>query len=124
MNQEQFISTIAIIVVAAMTVVWLLRRAKFRRARNWPTANGQTESTSVILKSGGGQPGAAAYFAEVKYSYTVQGHTYYGGLRRRFILRGRADRWIAGYANNNSLIVRYNPNTAADSVLIESDRVS
>ena len=35
-----------------------------------------------VLKSGGGQPGAAAYYAELKYSYTVQGQTYSSRLSR------------------------------------------
>ena len=74
----------------------------------------------MTLKSDGGQP---AYYAELKYFYTVQGQTYFGGLRRRFILKQRADKWIAGFANSKVLTVRHNPEKAKDSILLESDHI-
>ena len=123
LNQENFVMAISFAFVGAVVVFWLLKRAKLRRAHNWPTEVGHVESTAVVLKSGGGQPGAAAYYAELKYSYTVQGQTYSGGLSRRFILKGRADKWIAKYANGEPLTVRYNPGKAKDSVLLDTDNL-
>jgi hypothetical protein len=122
-NQDQVISAIAVLVLATLTALWLMRRAKMRRASDWPTEVGHVESTAVTLESGGGQPGSAAYYAELKYSYAVRGQTYFGGVRRRFILKGRADKWIAGFAKSKVLTVRYNPEKARDSVLLESDHV-
>ena len=81
-NQDNIVMAISFVVVAAFVVFWLVKRAKLWRAQSWPIGVGRVESTAVVLKSGGGQPGAAAYYAELKYSYTVQGHTYSGGLSR------------------------------------------
>ncbi len=122
-NQDNIVMAISFVVVAAFVVFWLLKRAKRRRAQSWPTEVGHVESTAVVLKSGGGQPGAAAYYAELKYSYTVEGQTYSGGLSRRFILKGRADKWIAQYGNSDPLTVRYNPAKAKDSVLLDTDNL-
>jgi hypothetical protein len=123
-DQDQVISAISALVLAILTALWFMGRAKLRRARNWPTVQGRIESTSVTLKSGGGQPGSAAYYAEVKYSYTVQEQTYFGSLRRRFILKGRADKWVETYSKANVLMVRYNPQKIKDSVLLKNDQVS
>jgi len=122
-NQDNIVMAISFVVVAAFVVFWLLKRAKLRRSQSWPTEVGRVESTAVVLKSGGGQPGAAAYYAELKYSYTVQGQTYSGWLSRRFILKGRAEKWIARYGNNDPLTVRYNPAKARDSVLLDTDNL-
>jgi hypothetical protein len=121
-NQDQVISAISFLVLATLTALWLMKRAKLRRARNWPTVLGRIDSTSVTLKSGGGQPGSAAYYAEVKYSYTVQEQTYFGSLRRRFILKGRADKWVETYSKAKVLTVRYDPQKIKDSVLLENDQ--
>src|SRR6266702_8850738 len=104
-NQDQVIFAMPVLTLATLTAIWLMRRAKLRRARNWPTMQGRIESTSVTLKSGGGQPGSAAYYAEVKYSYTVQEQTYFGSLRHRFSLKGRADKWAERYSKGNALTV-------------------
>ena len=41
----------------------------------------------------------------------------------QFILKDRADKWIAKYANTDSLTVRYNPDKAKDSVLLDTDNL-
>src|SRR6266567_3471458 len=123
-DQDLAISAVSVLVLATLTALWLMRRAKLWRARNWTTVQGRIESTSVTLQSGGGQPGSAAYYAEVKYSYTVQEQTYFGSLRHRFILKGRADKWAERYSKGNALTVRYNPEKIKDSVLLENDQVS
>ena len=145
-NQDNIVMAISFILVAAFVVFWLLKRAKLRRARSWPSEVGRVESTAVVLRSGGGQPGAAAYYAELKYSYTVQGQTYSGGLSRRFILKGRADKWIGKYTNHQALSIRSHqgerfgpvgartagelkmnrvePNQQSASVLLRQDRLA
>jgi hypothetical protein len=121
MNQDQVIFAGSILVLSILTALWLLRRAKLRRARNWPTVAGHVESAAVTLNSGGGQPGSAAYYADLTYSYHLQGQGHRGNLRRRFILKAAADKWIAKYTSSDALTVRYNPAKARDSVLLESD---
>jgi hypothetical protein len=121
-NANNFFLLLSLLVLGVFFAAWLLRRAKRRRARIWPSEQGQVLSANVVLKSDGGQPGSAAYYAQLEYSYTVHGQTYLGRLRRRFILKGRADKWIESFARNGVLTVRYNPQKAQDSVLLESDR--
>jgi hypothetical protein len=123
MNQDQVITVCSILVLAAMLTAWVLRRAKLRRARRWPVAPGEIQSAEVTLKAGSGQPGSAAYFAEIRYSYRVQGKTYLGRSRRRFLFKGRADKWVAEHSKQD-LPVRYNPSKFSDSVLLEQDRMS
>ena len=123
-NQDQVITTISILVLAILTALWLMRRMRLQRARNWPTMQGRVETTSVTLESGGGQPGSAAYYGEVKYSYTVQQQTYFGSARCRFMLKGRANKWIERYSKGNALTVSYNPQKFEDSVLLENDKLS
>ena len=60
----------------------------------------------IPLKTGTGQPDSAAYFAEVRYSYRVQGITYQGHLGKRFLMKGRADRWVSGHPRQD-LCVRH-----------------
>lgn len=121
MDQNQFIFACSILTLGVMAGLWLLRRAKMRRARHWPIVAGHIESSAVTLTSGGGQPGSAAYYAELKYTYRVQGQLHRGSLRRRFMLKGAAENWIARYANCNSLTVRFDPAKVHDSVVLESD---
>lgn len=121
MNHDLVIFACSILVLAVMAVLWLMRRRKLRRARNWPMTAGRVESAAVILESGGGQPGSAAHCAHLKYSYQARGQTYGGSMRRRFMLKGAADKWIARFANGTPLTVRYNPSNVHDSVLLEAD---
>ncbi len=120
-NQDQVLFAITVLTLVTLTALWILRRTKMRRARNWPTEVGHVESADVVLKSDGGQP---AYFAELNYSYTVHGQTHFGSAGRRFMLKGRADQWVEGSAKGNALTVRFNPEEAEDSVLLEIDQVS
>lgn len=121
MNQDLVIFVSSILVLGVMAALWLLRRAKLRRAQNWPIVGGRLESAAVTLKSGGGQPGSAAYYAELKYSYEARGQVYRSALRRRFMLKGAAENWIARYANRIPLTVRYDPSRVHDSVVLDSD---
>lgn len=101
---------------------WILQRRKYRLAASWPVQMGHLESSRVVLESGGGQPGAAAYYAELRYSYAVQGTRYSGFVRRRFIRKQSAEGWTRRFTNSDMLTVRYSPNTPADSVLREEDQ--
>ncbi|HMG85520.1 MAG TPA: DUF3592 domain-containing protein [Terracidiphilus sp.] len=113
--------TISILFLTGVAALWLRKRLRMKQARSWPTATGAVAATSVTLRSGGAQPGSAAYYAEIRYSYVVAGQNYPGTLRQRFILKGRADKWIENYANCKQLTVRYNPRKTKDSLLLADD---
>lgn len=102
---------------------WILQRLKVRRAAAWPVEVAHMQSSGVALSSGGGQPGAAAYYAELRYSYTVQGTSHEGSVRRRFMRKESAEAWIQKFTTADVLTVRYNPGNPADSVLLEGDQV-
>src|ERR1700722_6762820 len=119
--QNMFWFTISILFMAGAATLWPRKRLPLKHARSWPPAHGKVVATSVILRSGGAQPGSAAYYAEVKYSYIIEGQSYLGTLRQRFILKGRADKWIENYANGKPLTVKYNPRKTKDSVLLAED---
>jgi len=56
-------------------------------------------------------------------SYMVQGQSYPGGLSRRFILKGRADKWIGRYTNDQPSSIRYNPTKAKASARFERQQL-
>jgi hypothetical protein len=64
----------------------------------------------------------SAFAAEVDYSYAVEGATFSGRLRRDFMRKNSADKWVGNYKNGLPLTVRYNPKNSKDSVLLESDQ--
>lgn len=111
---------ISIVVLAALAAVWILKQIKLKRARTWPTAGGRVESNQVRLEGSGTQQ--AKHVAVITYSYSVQGAAYRGLLRRSFMLHGSAHKWADAYAEGRDLLVRYNPNNAKDSVLLEREQ--
>lgn len=119
MSSEQIELLISIAVIAAVAVYLIGRAMKRSQARTWPMEQGRVESTAVRLEGSSTQQ---AYYAEVRYSYTVQGQSYSGQLRRRFMRKGSADKWIAGYAQGRPLTVRYNSKNARHSMLFEREQ--
>jgi hypothetical protein len=119
-DQNMLWLLISIGVLAVMAIFWLRQVLKRRRARTWPTGQGRVDSTAVGLVGSGTQQ--SKFVAEVRYSYTVEGRNYSGVLRRSFMRKGSADKWIGDYPNGRTLIVRYNSNKARDSVLFEREQ--
>ncbi len=113
---------ISLAVLTILAVFWVLKRMKLRRARTWPALFGRMDSSAVRLHSNGAQPGGSQFIAEIKYSYSVQGQKYSGSMRRSFLLKGKADRWIGNYAHGQPIMIRYNPDKHADSVLFEDEQ--
>ncbi|MGC2108221.1 MAG: DUF3592 domain-containing protein [Candidatus Korobacteraceae bacterium] len=111
---------ISIIVLLAFAAVWILKQIKLKRAHAWPTAGGKVESTQVRLEGSGTQQ--AKHVAVITYSYSVQGAAHTGLLRRGFMLHGSAHKWADAYVEGRNLLVRYNPNNAKDSVLLEHEQ--
>lgn len=121
-NQQNIVLAISIAVLAVGATLFVLKRIKLRRARSWPTEAGRVESTSVTLETSGSPPNmSSAHVARLTYSYSAQGAHYSGVLRRQFVLKGSADKWIGKYASGAPLSIRYNPNNAKDSVLFENE---
>jgi hypothetical protein len=81
---------------------------------------GQVDGTQVRLEGSGAE--SSAFIAIVRYSYCVNGVAYFGNLRRRFMRQNSADKWTETYQAGRSLVVRYNPTNAKDSVLLETEQ--
>jgi hypothetical protein len=122
-NTDTWVSILCILAGVVVFGRWILQRRKYRLAASWPVELGRLESSRVVLSTSGGQPGvAAAYYAELKYSYAVQGTSYSGLARRRFIRKESAESWVQRFTTSNMLTVRYSPDAPADSVLREEDQ--
>ncbi len=104
-------------VVAA--ALWIRSRLRLRRARTWPERKAQVVSSRVRLEGSGTEQ---RYIAEVTYSYALGAVTYFGSLRRNFMLHGRAQAWTGGYSIGRMVRVRCNPANPKDSVLFEKDQ--
>ena len=109
----------SIVVLACFAAGWIYRRVRRSRARTWPQREGRITSTDVRLEGSGGQQ---AYIADIRYSYTVDGAAYNGHLRRRFLLHNSAHKWVDGYSNRHSVMLRYNPQDVSDSMLLETEQ--
>jgi len=122
-NQQNIILAVSIVVLLAAAVIFVLTRLRLRRARTWPTQAGKVESTAVKLETSGSPPNmSSAHVATVTYSYAVEGAAYSGTLRRRFVLKGSADKWIGKYSSGSPLTIHYNPANATDSVLFDDEK--
>ena len=120
-NQNNFLLVLSILVLGVFMGRWLQQRSKQRRARSWPTVEGKVNSAGVRLEKQG--ENQSALIAEVGYSYSLNGETSAGVLRRTFFIANRASRWINAYPGGRSVAVRYNPKNGKDSVIDERDRV-
>ncbi len=90
-----------------------------RKARSWPIAQGRVHSADWRQP----RTGTNRYFlAHVSYYYFVDGHFYSGYHRRSFSKAAAAAEWVKGMLGA-SLEVRYNPQNAAKSLLLEGDSV-
>ena len=120
---DSWVSILCILAGAVVFGRWILQRRKYRLAATWPVELGHLDSSRVVFESGGGQPGvASAYYAELNYSYAVEGARYSGMARRRFIRKDSAENWLQRFTNSNMLTIRYSPKAPADSVLREEDQ--
>jgi hypothetical protein len=119
-NQDTFWLIVSIAVLAVLALVWLLKKRKRRLARSWPTEAGHVDSTALRLQKTGAT--SSQWVAEVHYSYAVRGAACAGKLRRSYVLKGSAEKWIGNYRSDVPLIVRYNPDKAGDSVVLEEEQ--
>ena len=122
MQQDVIWSVLSIVVLAIVLGMWVMKRLKIRRSHNWPAEAGRVEATDLRLESRGGTQ--SVFVAAVKYSYSFEGSTYFGWLRRNYMLRDSAEKWLANFPDGRSLLVRRNPKTPSDSVLNEREQSS
>lgn len=120
MNQNNLWLIISLMVLAAIVAAWIYKRVRIRRAHDWPMGEGKVEETHVRLEGSGTQ--SSAFVALVTYSYSVIGVAHGGNLRRRFMRKNSADKWAETYQAGRSLVVRFNPANAKDSVLLEAEQ--
>jgi len=111
-----------VLIIAAAAVYWVRKQMKLRRARTWPKESGRVDSTSLTMEETG--ENQHAWFAMVNYSYSIANAPYSGFVRRRFILKKSADKWIAIYPNGASLAIRYDPVNPKDSVIFDDDQTA
>lgn len=110
-----FVLVIFLAVLAERGWQWLRRR----KARAWPLAQGRVHSAAWRQP----RTGTNRYFlADVSYYYFVDGHFYAGYHRRSFSRADDASAW-AGSMLGASIQVRYNPQTHANSLLLEEDLI-
>lgn len=115
----------AIIAGVIITALWMWQRARLKRARTWPMVTGKVYSTEVQLKNTGSGPNgiqSSAYFVTVTYSYSAQNESYSGRLRRKFMSEKRAEGWAENYPADRSLLIHYNPQKAAKSIVFEDEQ--
>ena len=121
MTSNDFWFALSLIGAAGFAAYWLFQRVRRRRARTWPRETGRVNSTTIRLERRGDYQ--SVHVAEVSYSYAIGAQSYSGQLRRTFLLRGRAEKWIDGYREGAPVSIRYNAKDARDSLLFEDEQV-
>ena len=112
-------SLVGLLIVAVVVGRRWLRR---HRATQWPSHPARVVSTALKLESRGGDQ--SAYAATVSYAYDVDDRCYQGQILRQFLLKGSADKWLAGYPVGRYVVVHRNPSAAADSMLFDRERAT
>lgn len=120
MNQNLVWFVLSAVVLAVLFVLWIMKRNRLRRARSWPIVLGTVTSSVVRVESYGERQ--STLVAEVTYSYSLNGESAAGVLRRNFLIPGHADRWAGSYPVGSSVTIRYNPENSKDSVMDENDQ--
>jgi hypothetical protein len=96
----------------------LLRLIKENRSNAWPVVNGSVESSSC--------PGLGHYpSAEVVYTYTTEGKSYWGVHKRAFFWsKSSAKDYADRFTPASYLVVRYKPGEPMKSVVRYWDQFS
>jgi len=121
MNSNMIWPAIAIVLLALAFGGWFRKRIERKRARSWPLAIAQVESSEIHLEGGGTDQ--MRYLADLVYAYDLQGETHSGRVRHSFMLHGRARRWRERFQVGRSLNIRYDPANIGHSVMFEDEQV-
>lgn len=119
-KQELFWLSISILLLAAALVLWLLKRQRLRKARSWPAQMGKIVSTDVRWESRGDKN--SVYVAEAVYVFELDGSSHSDKIRRTFMFKGKAEKWVSNYPQGRPVTVHYNPEKYADCVMFEDEQ--
>lgn len=119
-KQELFWLSISILLLAAALVLWLLKRQRLRKARSWPVQMGKIVSTDVRWESRGDKN--SVYVAEAVYVFELDGSSHSDKIRRTFMFKGKAEKWVSNYPQGRPVTVHYNPEKYADCVMFEDEQ--
>ena len=93
----------------------LWRRIRYRGSATWPVHQAVVQQQRIEENA---RRSGKSYQAILAYSYNVGGHGYSGSYRsEEFSRESDAQRLLAKYPVNTSVMARVNPNSAADSIL-------
>ncbi len=94
----------------------LWRRIRYRGSATWPLHQAVVQQQRIKTNS---RRSGKSYQAILAYSYNVGGHGYSGSYRsEKFGRESDAQRLLAKYPVNASVMVRVSPKRTSDSVLV------
>jgi hypothetical protein len=105
------------IALRPFTGTWHALQDRFRGIgkSDWPTVTG------VVFTRHVGQT-ERLWVAEVTYSYCAAGDYWSGEMRRPFALERDADDYATAHPNGSPVVVRYNPGSPGQSVVLAEDQ--
>lgn len=119
-NTDLIWPAIAIVLLALAFGGWVRKRIERKRARSWPLAIAQVQSSD--LRREGTGTDQMRYLADVVYAYDLSGQKHSGRLRHSFMLHGRARRWTDRFKVGRSVTVRCDPANVGHSVMFEDEQ--
>ncbi len=111
---------IGLAVLALIAGRWLRGHMLQKRAANWPMATGTVETAEIRLEKRSGTQ--SAHVATIAYIYDVLGTAYRGEWKRSTMLHGKAQGWIDRHPAGTALMVRYDADNPASSMVLEADQ--
>jgi hypothetical protein len=107
---------VAVCGVISSLIGWWLLSAKKRRAESWPMVPARVERAEVEGTDTG-------YYADLSYSYQVNGEFFSGFYQKTFRMRRFAEEFVS-ITNGQQLFVRYHPEKPEDSVIRDQDNAA
>lgn len=99
---------------------WFRGRMLQNRAANWPMTTGTVETAEMQLERRGNNQ--SVHFATIAYSYHAAGAVHLGEWKRSTMLHGKVQGWIDRHPAGTALMVRYDTDNPASSVVLETDQ--
>jgi len=115
------LGTVYVVIISALLVYgstrwWRVRRRE-RAGQNWPFVEGVSEGGRAVVPSRGSP------WAEIDYSYAVNGEYYAGRfVRGVFNNANEAQAYVDSMGKGRRLIVRYSPSDFEKSVVRDEDQ--
>jgi hypothetical protein len=102
--------------VISSLIGWWLLAAKKRRAESWPMISARVERAEVEGTDTG-------YYADLSYSYQVNGEFFSGFYQKTFHMRRFAEEFVS-ITRGQHLFVRYHPEKPENSVIRDQDNAA